>query len=55
MTDAETLALELFPPKYNADTWKRRQPDVNAPLRAAYVRGFQESQQQQNTHNNEQD
>lgn len=42
MTDAETRALELFPPKYNAETWVWRQPDVNAPLRAAYVKGFQE-------------
>lgn len=54
MGEAELRALEIFPHKYTAETWVRRQPDVNAPLRAAYVRGFQESQQQ-HAHNNEQD
>lgn len=33
-------ALELYPPKYIAETWVRRDPDVNAPLRAAYLEGF---------------
>lgn len=42
MTDAELRAMQLFPPKYTVETWVRRQPDVNAPLRAAYVKGFQE-------------
>ena len=42
MSDAEKWALELFPPKYIRETWKRTEPDVNAPLRDAYVKGFQE-------------
>ena len=42
MTDAEIRAMQLYPPKYIRETWKREDPDINAPLRAAYVRGFQE-------------
>lgn len=42
MTDAETRAMQLFPPKYTAETWVRRQPDVNAPLRAAYIQGWKD-------------
>lgn len=42
MSSAEKRALELFPPKYIRETWKRTEPDVNAPLRDAYVKGFQE-------------
>ena len=43
MTDAEIRALELYPPKYIRETWKREDPDINAPLRAAYLKGFQEA------------
>lgn len=39
MTDAEKRALELYPPRYIRETWKRTEPDVNAPLRDAYVKG----------------
>lgn len=42
MSNAEKRALELYPPKYIRETWKRTEPDVNAPLRDAYVKGFQE-------------
>lgn len=42
MSTAEQRALELYPPKYIAETWRRADPDRNAPLRAAYVKGFQE-------------
>ena len=42
MSKAETRALELYPPKYIRETWVRTEPDVNAPLRDAYVKGFQE-------------
>ena len=44
MSNAEKRALELYPPKYIRETWKRTEPDVNAPLRDAYVKGFQEGQ-----------
>ncbi|WP_406042728.1 hypothetical protein [Succinimonas sp.] len=40
---AEQRALELFPPKYIAETWVRQDPDRNAPLRAAYVKGYMEA------------
>lgn len=43
MSDAELRALELYPPKYIRETWKRVDPDINAPLRAAYLKGFQEA------------
>ena len=42
MSSAEKRALELYPPKYIRETWKRTEPDVNAPLRDAYVKGFQD-------------
>lgn len=42
MTDAETRALELYPPKYIRETWKREDPDINAPLRAAYIQGWKD-------------
>lgn len=42
MSNAEQRALELYPPKYIRETWVRTEPDVNAPLRDAYVKGFQE-------------
>ena len=42
MSNAEKRALELYPPKYIRETWKRTEPDVNAPLRDAYVKGFQD-------------
>lgn len=42
MSSAEKRALELYPPQYIRETWKRTEPDVNAPLRDAYVKGFQE-------------
>lgn len=42
MSNAEKRALELYPPKYIRETWKRTEPDVNAPLRDAYVKGVQE-------------
>lgn len=42
MSKAEQRALELYPPKYIRETWVRTGPDVNAPLRDAYVKGFQE-------------
>ena len=42
MSNAEKRALELYPPQYIRETWKRTEPDVNAPLRDAYVKGFQE-------------
>ena len=42
MSKAEERALELYPPQYIRETWKRTEPDVNAPLRDAYVKGFQE-------------
>ena len=42
MSNAEQRALELYPPQYIRETWKRTEPDVNAPLRDAYVKGFQE-------------
>ena len=44
MTDAEQRALELYPPKYIRETWVRADPDTNAPLRAAYVKGWNEAQ-----------
>lgn len=44
MTDAETRALELYPPKYIRKTWVRTEPDVNAPLRAAYVQGWKDKE-----------
>lgn len=40
MSNAEKRALELYPPKYIRETWKRTEPDVNAPLRDAYVKGW---------------
>ena len=42
MSKAEQRALELYPPKYIRETWVRTEPDVNTPLRDAYVKGFQE-------------
>lgn len=42
MSNAEKRALELYPPKYIRETWIRTEPDVNAPLRDAYVKGFQD-------------
>ena len=42
MSNAEKRALELYPPKNIRETWKRTGPDVNAPLRDAYVKGVQE-------------
>lgn len=42
MAEAEQRALELYPPQYIRETWKRTEPDVNAPLRDAYVKGFHE-------------
>lgn len=42
MSKAEKRALELYPPKYIRETWVRTEPDVNTPLRDAYVKGFQE-------------
>ena len=44
MSDAERRALELFPPTYTAETWVRKMPDVNLPLRRAYVRGWQDKE-----------
>lgn len=43
--DIEQRALELFPPKYIAETWRRQDPDRNAPLRAAYVKGCKDTLQ----------
>ena len=43
MSDAEIRAMQLYPPKYIRETWKREDPDINAPLRAAYLKGFQEA------------
>lgn len=43
MTDAERRALELYPPQYIRETWKRTEPDINAPLRDAYVKGRDET------------
>jgi len=40
MNEADRLALEAYPVKYTVETWKRAQPDRNAPLRAAFIRGF---------------
>ena len=45
MTEAERRALEIYPPKYIAETWVRKPADVNAPLRRAFVEGWQASQQ----------
>jgi hypothetical protein len=42
MSKAEQRALELYPPKYIRETWVRTEPDVNTPLRDAYVKGFEE-------------
>ena len=42
MSTAEQRALDLYPPKYTRDTWIRQQPDVNAPLRQAYILGRNE-------------
>ena len=43
MTDMtpEEIALEKYPPKYIAETWIRRDSDVNAPLRKAFLEGFE--------------
>lgn len=38
----EEKALELYPPKYIRETWTRRDPDINAPLREAFLRGCRE-------------
>ena len=35
--------MQLYPPKYIRETWVRADPDINAPLRAAYLKGFQEA------------
>lgn len=48
MTDAEQRALELYPPKFIRETWVRADPDVNAPLRAAYVKGWQDAEKELN-------
>ena len=37
----EEIALEKYPPKYIAETWIRRDSDVNAPLRKAFLEGFE--------------
>ena len=42
MTDAEIRAMQLYPPKYIRETWKRTDPDINAPLRAAYIQGWRD-------------
>lgn len=44
MTDMtpEEIALEKYPPKYIAETWIRRDSDVNAPLRKAFLEGYNE-------------
>lgn len=49
---AERRALELFPPVYIAETWRRQDPDRNAPLRAAYVKGWNDAQNKQPILNN---
>ena len=46
MSKAETRALELYPPKYIRETWVRTEPDVNAPLRDAYVKGHKDAIEQ---------
>lgn len=43
MSKAEQRALELYPPQYIRETWKRTEPDVNAPLRDAYVKGHNDA------------
>ena len=43
MSNAEKRALELYPPKNIRETWKRTGPDVNAPLRDAYVKGHNDA------------
>lgn len=43
MSKAETRALELYPPKYIRETWVRTEPDVNTPLRDAYVKGYNDA------------
>jgi len=48
MTDkaqAEREALEAYPPTYIRPTWVRQLPDINAPLRAAYVAGYLKAKQ----------
>ena len=45
MTEAEERALELYPPKFIAETWVRKPADVNIPLRRAFVEGWKASQQ----------
>lgn len=35
----EEKAMELYPPKHIKETWVRKDPDVNAPLRAAFLIG----------------
>ena len=42
MSDAEPRAMQLYPPKYIRETWKRVDPDINAPLRAAYIQGWRD-------------
>lgn len=45
MSEAERKALELYPPKFIAETWVRHPADVNIPLRRAFVEGWKASQQ----------
>ena len=46
MSKPEKQALELYPPKYIRETWIRTEPDVNAPLRDAYVKGWQDAEKE---------
>ena len=46
MSKAEQRALELYPPKYIRETWVRTEPDVNTPLRDAYVKGYNDAIEQ---------
>jgi hypothetical protein len=52
MSDAERRALELYPPKHIRETWVRADPDINAPLRAAYVKGWNDAQNKKPILNN---
>ena len=48
MSKPEERALELYPPKHIRETWVRTDPDINAPLRAAYVKGWQDAEKELN-------
>lgn len=53
MSSAEKRALELYPPKYIRETWVRADPDINAPLRAAYIQGWKDrTRLAESQHNN---